>query len=137
VRTELLSLQDRLILTGPIDHQQLSRWNRKAKIYLLTSHCETFNIAAAEALCCDCSVVGPSQIASASYFAGCQSGTPSYLRTPEHMTDALIAEADGWEDNNRDPITISQASLQRFDAETVAKCYLKIFEEMEQSVSSG
>jgi len=135
VRKELLSLRDRLIPTGLLEHQQLSEWNRKAKIYLLTSHCETFNIAAAEALCCGCSVVGPSQIASASYFAGSQSGTPSHLRTPDHMTDALVAEADEWEDNKRDPAKISQASLQNFDAETVAKCYLKIFEEMERPTS--
>jgi glycosyltransferase involved in cell wall biosynthesis len=135
VRKEILSLQDCLLLTGPLEHQQLSEWNRRAKIYLLTSHCETFNIAAAEALCCGCSVVGPSQIASASYFAGCQSGTPSYLRTPDHMTDALVAEADEWEGGKRDPVKISQASLQKFEAETVAKCYLKIFEEMEGAAS--
>lgn len=134
-RKELHSLRDRLILAGPLEHQQLSEWNRKAKIYLLTSHCETFNIAAAEALCCGCSVVGPSQIASASYFAGCQSGTPSHLRTSDHMTDALVAESDEWEDNKRDPLKISQASLQNFDAETVAKCYLKLFEEMERPPS--
>ncbi len=76
-KQELAAL-DRLVLTGKLEHQQLSQWNRKAKIYLLTSHCETFNIAAAEALCCGCSVVGPAQIASASYFAGNQSGTASY-----------------------------------------------------------
>jgi glycosyltransferase involved in cell wall biosynthesis len=121
---------DRLLLTGPLDHQQLSEWNRKAKIYLLTSHCETFNIAAAEALCCGCSVVGPAQIASASYFAGNQSGTASYLRTPDHMTDALIAEVDEWESQKRDPVKISEASLQDFDAEKVAQRYLKIFEEL-------
>jgi len=135
VGRQILALQDRLVLAGPLDHQKLSEWNRKAKIYLLTSHCETFNIAAAEALCCGCSVVGPSQIASASYFAGSQSGTPSYLRTPDHMTDALIAEVDLWEAGQRDPVKISQASLQKFDAEMVAKCYLKIFEEMERPAS--
>jgi glycosyltransferase involved in cell wall biosynthesis len=132
-RKELFMMKDRLILAGPLEHQQLSVWNRKAKIYLLTSHCETFNIAAAEALCCGCSVVGPSQIASASYFAGCQSGTPSYLRTPDHMTDALVAEVDEWEGNRRDPVKISQASLQNFAAEVVAKTYVKLVEEMAQN----
>jgi glycosyltransferase involved in cell wall biosynthesis len=135
VRKELLSLQDHLILTGPIEQEQLSLWNRKAKIYLLTSHWESFNIAATEALCCGCSVVGASQIASSSYFSGSQSGTPSYLRTPDHMTDALVAEADEWENNRRDPVKISETSLQNFDAEIVAKCYLKIFEEMAQHPS--
>jgi glycosyltransferase involved in cell wall biosynthesis len=132
---EIASLRDRLVLTGPLEHQQLSGWNRKAKIYLLTSHCETFNIAAAEALCCGCSVVGPAQIASVSYFIGSQSGTSSHLRTPDHMTDALIAEVDQWEAGKRDPVGISRASLQNFDAEAVAKCYLDLFGEMERAAS--
>ena len=133
LKEELHTLKDRLILTGPLDHAQLSAWNRQAKIYLLTSHCETFNIAAAEALCCGCSVVGPSQIASASYFAGGRSGTPSHLRTPDHMTDALIAEVDEWADQHRDPIKISESSLPHFDAEMVAKRYLNLFDELARS----
>jgi glycosyltransferase involved in cell wall biosynthesis len=111
-RRELVSLENRLILSGPLEHQQLSDWNRKAKIYLMTSYYESFNIAAAEALCCGCSVVGPSQIASSSYFASRESGTPSYQRSPDHMTDALIAEVDEWGTGQRDPAKISQASLQ-------------------------
>ena len=133
LKEELHALRDRLILTGPLDHAQLSAWNRQAKIYLLTSHCETFNIAAAEALCCGCSVVGPSQIASVSYFAGAKSGTPSHLRTPDHMTDALIAEVDEWANQHRDPAKISALSLPHFDAEMVAKRYLELFDELARS----
>jgi len=49
--------------------------------------------------------------------------------------DPAIAEVDLWEAGQRDPVKISQASLQKFDAEMVAKCYLKIFEEMERPAS--
>ena len=135
-KREMASLENRLILTGPLEHEQLSRWNRKAKIYLLTSYYESFNIAAAEALCCGCSVVAPAQIASASYFASFQSGTPSYVRTPDHMTDALIAEVDEWETGQRDPGKISESALRIFDAEMVAKRYLELFEELSSSPSA-
>ncbi|MEI6377725.1 MAG: glycosyltransferase, partial [bacterium] len=72
----------RFEILGSLDRSELSRELAKAKIYLLTSHLETFNIAGAEALCCGCSVVGPAQIPSSAYFAGCDSGTVSYLRSP-------------------------------------------------------
>jgi glycosyltransferase involved in cell wall biosynthesis len=129
-RQEIEALDGRLQLVGHMDHSKLCEYNRKARIYLLTSHGETFNIAAAEALCCGCSVVGPSQIASVSYFAGWQSGTPSFKRSPDHMTDALIAEVDEWEEGRRDPSAISQAAIAHLSVDAVAHRYLHIFDQL-------
>ena len=120
----------RFTMLGRLEHEQLNAQLRSSKIYLLTSHSETFNIAGAEALCCGCSIVGPSQIPSSAYFAGNESGTVSYLRNEEHMTDALMAEVDEWKNKRRDPSLISSRWIRELGFESVAKRYLQIFSRM-------
>jgi glycosyltransferase involved in cell wall biosynthesis len=134
---DLAAWQGRLHLVGHLDHAELSGWYRRAKIYLLPSVCETFNIAAAEALCCGCSVVGPAQIASMAAFTGHASGTSSFRRTPDHMTDALIAEIDEWQTGHRDPDAIARASLKAWSVETVCAAYLDTFRKIELRASKG
>lgn len=120
----------RFSMIGRVGHAELNRQLRSSKIYLLTSHSETFNIAGAEALCCGCSVVGPAQIPSSGYFAAKESGTVSYIRNASHMTDALLAEVDEWVNENRDPDRISSQWLGELGAEAIAKRYLEIFSKM-------
>jgi glycosyltransferase involved in cell wall biosynthesis len=121
---------ERFSMLGMLEHEELNKQLRKSKIYLLTSHSETFNIAAAEALCCGCSVVGPAQIPSSAYFAGKESGTVSYIRNTFHMCDTLIAETDEWNNNHRDPERISKRWIRELGADAVAKSYLEIFRSM-------
>ncbi len=115
---------------GRLDHDALNHHLRVSKIYLLPSHSETFNIAGAEALCSGCSVVGPSQIPSSSYFASKMSGTTSHLRTPDHVCDALLAEVDEWECGRRDPAIIASSWQAELSAPVVAKKYLEVFSRM-------
>ena len=117
-------------MLGRLDHQELNSYLRASKVYLLTSHSETFNIAGAEALCCGCSVVGPAQIPSSAYFAGKESGSISYIRNATHMSDALMAEVDEWNNQRRDPERISAQWVAELGAEAVAKRYLEIFSMM-------
>jgi glycosyltransferase involved in cell wall biosynthesis len=128
-----MEAMDRFSLVGSLDHKELSSWYQRAKIYFLPSYWESFNIAATEALCCGCSVVGPSKMASVNYFTSFQSGTPSHVRSPDHMTDALLAEVDEWEAGHREPEKIAQTALQIFSAETVAEEFLKVFDELKAS----
>lgn len=127
-----LKYPGRFTMLGRLDHQELNAHLRASKVYLLTSHSETFNIAGAEALCCGCSVVGPAQIPSSSYFASCESGSVSYLRTPDHMADALGAEVDEWERGRRDPHRIATVWKERVGAPAVAQRYMQIFGEMQE-----
>jgi len=126
------SFPGRFTMLGRLGHEELNRHLRESKVYLLTSHSETFNIAGAEALCCGCSVVGPAQIPSSSYFASCESGSVSYLRTPNHMADALGAEVDEWERGGRDPHRIATVWKERVGAPAVAERYLQILAEMQE-----
>lgn len=119
---------DRFHGAGSLTHYELAKVYNSSKIYLLCSHSETFNIAAAEALCCGCSFVGPSQIASAAYFAGKASGTISHLRSRSHMLDALRAEAEEWEQGRRDPDSFARAWRKELGYQSVAQRYLDIFE---------
>jgi len=121
----------RFAMLGRLGHEELNEHLRASKVYLLTSHSETFNIAGAEALCCGCSVVGPAQIPSSAYFASCESGSVSHLRTPDHMADALGAEVDEWERGRRDPHRIAAVWKERVGAPEVAQRYLQIIGEMQ------
>lgn len=125
-----LKYPGRFTMLGRLGHEELNAHLRASKVYLLTSHSETFNIAGAEALCCGCSVVGPAQIPSSAYFAGKESGTVSYIRNASHMCDALIAEVDQWNNRKRNPEAISMQWTEELGAEAIAKRYLKIFSEM-------
>jgi len=127
----------RFRMLGKIGHEQLNGYLRSSKIYLLTSHSETFNIAGAEALCCGCSIVGPGQIPSTSYFAGHGSGTVSNLRSLPHMLDALTAEVSLWEDGMREPAQISKIWIDELGAKSVARKYLGVIEGMTWKVKTG
>lgn len=116
----------RFKMLGRMGREGLAVQLRASKIYLLTSHLETFNIAGAEALCCGCSVVGPAQIPSSSYFAGSDSGSVSYLRSSVHLTDALMAEVDEWDKGNRDPYRIAEVWKEKVGAAAVSRMYLDL-----------
>ena len=122
--------RNRFEITGRLDQQSLARLNHRAKIYLLTSLCETFNISGAEVLCAGCSVVGPAQIPSSAYFAGRVSGTVSYIRNATHMTDALLAEASEWDSGRRDATLISNEWVRQLGDTAVAARYVETFNSM-------
>ncbi|MEI6377860.1 MAG: glycosyltransferase, partial [bacterium] len=46
----------RIRFLGRLEHREISTVYQRAKIFLISSRYESFNIAAAEALCCGCSV---------------------------------------------------------------------------------
>jgi glycosyltransferase involved in cell wall biosynthesis len=126
-------ISSRIKLAGKVDHPTLAKYYLTSKIFFMPSRYESFNIAAAEALCCGCSVVGSGAIPSVPFFCSSNSGTPSSDYTANNLLDALNAEADEWGSGRRDPDAISSAFIRELSAEGVAGRYLQLFAEMGES----
>lgn len=118
--------RDRLQLRGVVPHEEIGTIYWASKIFLITSRHESFNIAAAEALCCGCSVVGPVEIASTEYFAGTSSGTVAPRRRAVHLVDALCTEAEHWSAGSRAPEQIAAYWRQEVGAESVSRRLLEL-----------
>jgi glycosyltransferase involved in cell wall biosynthesis len=121
-------LQPRIEITGAIPNHQLSRHYQEARIFVNSSHSESFGIAAAEALCCGCSVVGTALIASFNYFCSEASGTLSCNRSPALFCDAICAEMAAWDSGMRDPARISATWTGRLHAKHVARAVVRMSE---------
>ena len=120
-------LRHRIRLHSVLDHAQLAEVYNRARIYLMASRWESFCIAAAEALCCGCSVVGSPDIPTSGYFSSAQSGTVPSLRNIAHFNDALDAEVLLWDQGLRNPTAISAHWIQTVGAEAVARQAAAIF----------
>jgi glycosyltransferase involved in cell wall biosynthesis len=125
-------ISSRIKLVGEVDHTTLARYYQASKIFFMPSRHESFNIAAAEALCCGCSVVGSVEIPSVPFFCSFNSGTPASSYTTANLLDALSAEADEWGSGRRDPAAISGAFVPELSAAGVATRYLQLFAEMKR-----
>jgi glycosyltransferase involved in cell wall biosynthesis len=123
-------VRNRVRFAGKLPHRDLARFYQSAKIYFLASRHEGFCIAAAEALCCGCAVVGPVDTAGMQFVAGYASGTVSCRRSRHHLVDALCAEAAAWEAGWRDPRQIAGTWTQRVSARVVAGQYLKALRDL-------
>ncbi|HEU5070293.1 MAG TPA: glycosyltransferase [Verrucomicrobiae bacterium] len=124
------TLRGRIRFHGLIPHHEISPVYQRSKIFLMTSRFESYNIAAAEALCCGCSVVGPSDIASVPFFVSSASGTSACRPSAPHLLDALCAEADAWKLDQRNPNTISQKWLAAVGIQAVSKLVIDTLEDI-------
>lgn len=120
----------RVILHGKLPHDQLSSLLTSARIYYCPSAYESFNIAAAEALCCGCSVVAPNRptMASFRWFVSNDSGTLARSDDAEGHLQALLQEIALWQNQQRDPISISNHWSNLLHADQVARRVLEIVE---------
>jgi glycosyltransferase involved in cell wall biosynthesis len=123
-------ISSRIKLVGEEDHTSLARYYQTSKIFFMPSRHESFNIAAAEALCCGCSVVGSVEIPSVPFFCSFNSGTPASSYTTTNLLDALSTEAEEWKSDRRDPAAISDAFIPELGAAGVATRYLRLFSEI-------
>jgi glycosyltransferase involved in cell wall biosynthesis len=118
--------KSRINILGPVSHQQLAHHYQESQILLCTSYQESFHIAAGEALCCGCSVVGDVRISSMPYFCSASSGTVSCDLSVNNLGDALNSEIDAWRRGERDPIQISRTWTARLHPERVAGTFLNL-----------
>jgi glycosyltransferase involved in cell wall biosynthesis len=119
-----------------LSHEQLASEYSRAKIYLMVSRYESFCIAAAEALCCGCSVVGSTEIPTSAYFAETSSGAVAEVRTAEAFLTAADAEVAAWAQGRRDPGAIASVWRERVGSETVARSTLAFMNEIKIAVDT-
>ncbi|HWB58056.1 MAG TPA: glycosyltransferase [Chthoniobacteraceae bacterium] len=119
-------IASRILLAGTRPNEELARHYAAARIFLMSSRHESFNIAAAEALCSGCSVVGPPDIASVHFFTGRRSGSASSCYSPGALLDALCAEAEAWRAGERDARAISSEWTALVGAQAVTARLLEL-----------
>jgi glycosyltransferase involved in cell wall biosynthesis len=123
-------LRERIRCYGRLPHREISAHYQRSKIFLMSSRYESYNIAAAEALCCGCSVVGPGDIASVPFFVSKSSGTTACRPSPTHLLDALRAEVEAWNTGQRDPARISSEWRATVGAQAIGKRAFELLESI-------
>jgi glycosyltransferase involved in cell wall biosynthesis len=122
--------RSRIRVTGPLPNQKIQRQMAESKIFLMASRHESFGIAAAEALCLGCSVVGPSHIPSIPWFCGSDSGTVAATYSKNGLVDALAAEAEAWKNIQRDGKNIAKIWHGRVSSNAVCRQMLHHLESI-------
>lgn len=117
---------DRLIFHGRVDHAELGRLLDESNILIAPSRYESFHLAAGEALCCGCSVVLPSCIPTAEWFASQDSGTVASAPTSLKMLQALHAEASAWDNGLRNAHAIATWWRDQLDPAAQARQILRL-----------
>jgi glycosyltransferase involved in cell wall biosynthesis len=116
----------RVRLAGQVARDELRATFGKSQVFYSPSAFESFGIAAAEALCCGCSVVAGRSVSMASFewFVGENSGRLAE-DTVAGQVAALRDELACWAAGQREPEVISERWGERLHAEKVAGRILK------------
>jgi glycosyltransferase involved in cell wall biosynthesis len=114
-------IRDRMEISGYVEHEKVKGILRNAKMLFVPSRWESFSIAAAEALCMGCSIVGAP--AEALRYLSMQgfSGSISATFDKEAILAALLQDAIKWDHGKYDPQKISAFWRPKLDRKTVAK----------------
>jgi glycosyltransferase involved in cell wall biosynthesis len=118
----------RIIFHDNLTHEQLVTEYSSAKIYVMVSRYESFCIAAAEALCCGCSVVGSVDVPSSQLFAQNESGAVAPARTSPSFLTTLDEEVESWARGKRNPKAIASLSQGQMGSHAVAEATVKLLE---------
>jgi glycosyltransferase involved in cell wall biosynthesis len=128
--------RSRIIFHEKLTHEQLVVEYNRSKIYLMVSRFESFCIAAAEALCCGCSVVGSCTVVTSSYFAELDSGTVAAPRTTKGFLQALDRELACWSQGERNPAAIASVWRARLGSHAVARAVLALLGDIRRGETS-
>lgn len=112
------ALRKRIAILGRQPHDCLPDRLRRSRILLVTSRYESFHIAAAEALCCGNSVVGPASIPSFCWFTSSDSGSVATRRNSVALDQAVSEEIGAWESGRRRPEVIARQWVQNCGVES-------------------
>ena len=116
-----LETQKRIEIAGAVAHDALCAAYQSAQVIFFSSRVEGFPVAAAEALCCGCSVVGVATLPSLNFIASQGAGTVAASRNWADMSDALAAELELWRLGQRNPVEISRTWNDLVSASAVVR----------------
>jgi glycosyltransferase involved in cell wall biosynthesis len=118
-----LGQSERVTISGKMSRDGLVDLFQQSQVFYSPSAYESFGIAAAESLCCGCSVVA-TQSVSMSAFDWFVSENSGYVacadRVPEHVA-AIQSELQAWDCGERDANLIAQLWGQRLLSSRVAE----------------
>lgn len=117
------TLRERVALAGRLDRPSLANLLDGSQVFYSASAFESFGIAAAEALCSGCSVVGNRSVSMAAFewFTSANSGTLTDDDTPSAHARAIQRELDEWSAGRRDPLRIADHWGRLLHADQVAR----------------
>lgn len=126
----------RISILGKVLPQQLVGLYQQSQVFYSSSAFESFGIAAAESLCCGCSVVAGNSVSLSafSWFVSENSGTLAAGGRVEDHVEALRRELQKWESGQRDPRQIAELWRDRLCAPRVAQQVLKLWRRDLQSL---
>jgi glycosyltransferase involved in cell wall biosynthesis len=121
------SVRNRVHLCGHLDRNALVEVLRSSRVFYSPSAFESFGIAAAEALCCGCSVVAGRSVSMASFewFVSENSGVLAVPDDAAGHIRSLEQELGAWDQNLREPEKIAQIWGERLHAGSVAELVLQ------------
>ena len=114
-------VKDRIEISGYIQHEKVKGFLRKAKMLFVPSRWESFSIAAAEALCTGCSVVGTPVEALRYLSMQGFSGTIASTFDKKAILAALLQDATKWERGEYKPEKISIFWRGKLDRKIIAQ----------------
>jgi glycosyltransferase involved in cell wall biosynthesis len=117
----------RVRLIGHSGREELVEVLNESQVFYSPSAFESFGIAAAEALCCGCSVVAAESVSMAAFewFVSEDSGKLCGIDDVTGHVDALLGELDAWHVGLRDAQGISTTWAERLHADRLARTILE------------
>lgn len=116
-----------IVVHGRMSRRATGEFLAASRILFAASRYESFHLAAAEALCCGCSVVMSERIPTASWFVGEESGTQARSPSCEDLVVALKQEAALWKAGARRPELIASLWRSRLSAKQQAESILELW----------
>ncbi len=125
------SHRNHIDICGHVGRDDLPKILNESQVFFSPSAYESFGIAAAEALCSGCSIVGQRSVSMASFdwFISDDSGTLTDGNSTSDYVLAIQQELLLWENNERCAQKISNIWCQRLHADKVAAFTLELFNE--------
>lgn len=123
-------IQNRLEITGPVEHDKIKNFLLPAKIFFLPSLWESFGIAGAEALCCGCSLVGTPLEALRYLSMQGFSGTIASSFKKEAILAALIQDSIKWDRDYYFPEKISEFWKEKLNRKSIAKEFIDVIKKI-------
>jgi glycosyltransferase involved in cell wall biosynthesis len=127
--------RSRVHLRGHLDRNALVEVLRESRIFYSPSAFESFGIAAAEALCCGCSVVAGRSVSMASFewFVSEESGILAGSDDAAGHIGSVELELESWDRNLRKPAGIARIWGNRLHARGVAESVMQFHQTSKQS----